>query len=185
MSTPLQKLVSPHALVASTLMSAETDTALGERQLWLYLTNEASIEITYESAGLAPTDAFWSVTYHNSEAEFDATNVDIVERLTLATSASFAKAVEAAMSLLDTLDTVAFDTDDNDDSALWRIDDVDADDLVHAYDRYIQAANDNDAHASGWRPVSLAEFADTEYLNVWCEADFDEREDCFDYLNAE
>ena len=182
MSTPLQKLVSPRALVASTLMSAETDTALGERQLWLYLANEASIEITYESAGLAPANAFWSVTYHNSEAEFDATDVDIVERQTLASSASFAEAVETAMALLD---TIVFAIGDNGDSALWKIDDVDADDLVHAYDRYIQSANDGDAYTSGWRPVSLAEFADAEYLNVWCEADFDEREDCFDYLNVE
>lgn len=182
MSIPLQKLVSPRALVASTLMSAETDTALGERQLWLYLANEASIELTYKSAGLAPAAAFWSVTYHNSEAEFDATDVDIVDRRTLATSASFADAVETAMSLID---TVVFAIDDNGDSDLWKIDDVDADDLVHAYDRYIQAANDGDAYASGWRPVSLAEFADAEYLNVWCEADFDEREDCFDYLSAD
>ena len=139
MSIPLQKLVSPRALVASTLMSAETDTALGERQLWLYLANEASIELTYKSAGLAPAAAFWSVTYHNSEAEFDATDVDIVDRRTLATSASFADAVETAMSLID---TVVFAIDDNGDSDLWKIDDVDADDLVHAYDRYIQAAND-------------------------------------------
>lgn len=182
MSTPLQKLISPRALVASTLMSAETDTALGERQLWLYLANEASIEIAYESAGLAPADAFWSVTYHNSEAEFDATDVDIVDRRALAASASFTEAIETAM---DMLGTVIFDTGNDGDSVLWKIDDVDADDLVHAYDRYIQAANDGDTYASGWRPVSLAEFADAEYLNVWCEADFDEREDCFDYLNAE
>lgn len=182
MTTPLKNLVDPVALVASTLMSAETDTTLGERQLWLYLVNEASIEVTYESAGLDPKDAFWSVTYHNSEAEFDMTGIDVTESHALAPTASFADAVEAVMSVIGANITVIGTVEKSDSPALWVIDDIDVEDLVHAYDRYVQTANDVDAYASGWRPVALAEFAMTEYLNVWCEADPEGREDCFDYL---
>lgn len=40
-------------------------------------------------------------------------------------------------------------------------------DLINAYDAYIQTANEADLFRSGWRPVCFAEFAESEYQDVW------------------
>ena len=49
-----------------------TETALGEPQGWLYLSNGRSLEVTYESAGIPnEKDYFFSVRLHCSEEEFD------------------------------------------------------------------------------------------------------------------
>lgn len=37
-------------------------------------------------------------------------------------------------------------------------------DLIDAYDRYIQNANDEDRYPDGWYPVCIHEFYDCEYL---------------------
>lgn len=35
--------------------------------------------------------------------------------------------------------------------------------LLHAYDRYIQNANDENRYSNGWYPVCINEFYDCEY----------------------
>ena len=179
MPTPLclADIIDQRAIIASTLIDGETDTALGERQLWLYLIDDSSIEVTYETAGLAPENAFWSITYHASNAWFDMTNEDILDKTNLTSTASFTDALDEVIAilkyhLLEGNDVLACLCPHADDVA----------DLLHAYDRYVQTANDVDVYASGWRPVSIGEFATHEYLNVWCETPADEREDCFAYL---
>lgn len=49
----------------------DTETALGEPEWWIYLESGRSVEITYESAGIAPEDGYCSVRLHCSEKEFD------------------------------------------------------------------------------------------------------------------
>lgn len=49
-----------------------TETALGEPQGWLYLSNGRSLEVTYESAGIPnEKDCFFSVRLHCSDKEYD------------------------------------------------------------------------------------------------------------------
>lgn len=49
-----------------------TETALGEPQGWLYLSNGRSLEVTYECAGIPnEKDYFFSVRLHCSDKEFD------------------------------------------------------------------------------------------------------------------
>ena len=173
----LADVIDQRALVAAELISGETETSLGERQLWLYLTDESSLEVTYETAGLAPDQAFWSITHHSSSEQFDATGTDVLDKFNLADTATFADALDEVLAILENQlpegnDALGFVSVDSDDVA----------DLLHAYDRYVQTANDVDVYASGWRPVSVSEFATHEYLNVWCETPADEREDCFAYL---
>ena len=173
----LADVIDRHALITSELMSGETETSLGERQLWLCLTDESSLEVTHETAGLAPDQAFWSITHHASSEQFDKTGTDALDRFNLANTATFADALDAVMAILENR------LSEKDDAlSLVAIGSAGIADLLHAYDRYVQTANDVDVYASGWRPVSVSEFATHEYLNVWCETPADEREDCFAYL---
>ena len=36
-------------------------------------------------------------------------------------------------------------------------------DLLYAYDKYIQEANDDNRYAEGWYPVCIEEFYDNDY----------------------
>ena len=173
----LADVIDRRALIASELMSGETETSLGERQLWLYLTDESSLEVTHETAGLAPGQAFWSITHHASSEQFDKTGADALDRLNLADTATFADALDTVMTILENRLSKGSDV-----LSLVTVDSAGIADLLRAYDRYIQTANDVDVYASGWRPVSIGEFATHEYLNVWYETPADEREDCFAYL---
>lgn len=195
MFTKLTDLAPAQAIIASTLLYGETETPCGERQLWLELTDQSSIELTYESAGLAPEKSFWSITMHASEDTFDTEALDITNSIALNSDASFSDAVAKIINILesmtheDTLEDKLIrgfngETPANEKALLW-IDDPSINDLVHAYDRYIQLANDLDAYTSGWRPVCFSEFAETEYLNIWCETDPNEREECFSYLGSD
>lgn len=195
MFTKLTDLAPTRAIIASTLLYGETETHLGERQLWLELTDQSSIELTYESAGLTPEESFWGIILHSSEDDFLDKNIDITGTTALASNASFADAVTKIISILesmtheDTLEDKLIrgfngETPANEKALLW-IEDPSINDLVHAYDRYIQLANDLDAYTSGWRPVCFSEFAETEYLNIWCETDPNEREECFSYLGSD
>lgn len=38
-------------------------------------------------------------------------------------------------------------------------------DLLIAYDKYIQEANEEDKYASGWKPVCIDEFLTNDYYN--------------------
>ena len=39
-------------------------------------------------------------------------------------------------------------------------------DLLIAYDKYIQDANDDDSYAKGWYPVCINEFYDNEFQEI-------------------
>ena len=39
-------------------------------------------------------------------------------------------------------------------------------DLLKAYDKYIQEANDEDRYAEGWYPVCINEFYDNEFQEI-------------------
>ena len=38
--------------------------------------------------------------------------------------------------------------------------------LIEAYDKYIQEANDDDRYVTGWKPVCIAEFYDNEFQEM-------------------
>jgi hypothetical protein len=48
--------------------------------------------------------------------------------------------------------------------------------LLHAYDRYIQEANDENRYREGWFPVCISEFYDNEYQFLASESDEDDWE---------
>jgi len=48
-----------------------SETELGEPQIWLYLSDGTSIEVTQEQDGLAEKDYFFSVRHHCSDDDFD------------------------------------------------------------------------------------------------------------------
>lgn len=57
--------------VMNQMMKNESETALGEPQYWIYLTDGRSIEITLESDGLAVEDQYYSIRLHCSDTDFD------------------------------------------------------------------------------------------------------------------
>ena len=38
--------------------------------------------------------------------------------------------------------------------------------LVHAYDKYMEEAREEDKFATGWRPVCIDEFYDNEFMEL-------------------
>ncbi len=50
---------------------ANSETAFGEPQTWLYLPNGRSLELTHEENGLQPNEQYFSWRVHCSEDEFD------------------------------------------------------------------------------------------------------------------
>jgi len=45
--------------------------------------------------------------------------------------------------------------------------------LLNAYDRYIQDANDDDRYREGWYPVCIDEFYDHEFQALMGEDDYE------------
>lgn len=203
------------ALVCSTLLAYPDETSLGETQLTLQLTDGTSIEVTHESAGLAPGEDYWSVTHLVSDESFemDPGHNLVDEPLRMPATHTLIDTVRDLIGYLKAYVADYVDCPDPDLAALLKAriasdghtpsretlvkrevvrqlqnlrDDSEAcgltdSDIVAAYDAYIQTANDADAYASGWRPVSIREFATHEYLNVWAPLAGDAK-DAFDYL---
>jgi hypothetical protein len=57
--------------------------------------------------------------------------------------------------------------------AVGRLNHLQLRDVLAAYDEYIQAANDDDRFAEGWRPVCVAEFVTSGELMAWIEAHYE------------
>lgn len=47
------------------------ETPLGEPQMWIYLGDGTSIEVTHEEDGLAPEEQYFSIRHHCSEKDFE------------------------------------------------------------------------------------------------------------------
>lgn len=58
-------------IIRDHMRQEDSQTYLGEPQWWIYLESGRSVEITYETAGLALTDRYCSVRLHCTEEEFD------------------------------------------------------------------------------------------------------------------
>lgn len=52
-----------------------------------------------------------------------------------------------------------------------NIPEEDLQDVMIEYDKYIQEANEQDKYASGWKPVSIQEFYENDYLELLREVD--------------
>lgn len=177
------------ALIASTFLGGETETEYGEQQLWFELPSGESVELTHEDF---PDGACWSMTHHSSSDDFDLHGVDIIDREVYASAADIVDVIRDlahrlacyAMVHRDMGQPTHMKPDELDAVFLWERfgDAFEYDDLLFAYEIYLNAAIDAQTFDAGWMPSPLRHFAREEYLNVWVCADPNAREHAFDYL---